>query len=240
MKLCKNETEDPKEIKQTQSASFVWHDELCEHEGFFDSTKMTKQQVQNAHSLISADEFRINNNPFVVELKDIKRLNCNALKNAYLNEKKRLSNMKLPENKIWETIRQEKLREIEQLYKLFNIKCEVLLMDNMKALREFDKNDECLNFYATALIQGGDSLLSAWEHLTKLQASKNASPESIWSIYHEQRESENKFQYAKIQLLTFGWNNCAVEHINYFDDSKGWKEFKKLFTSIKEIHCNEP
>ena len=242
MRLCKNETSDSQDSKQAQPNSFIWYDGgmLCEYEGFFDLTKTTKQEIQNAHSLVYSDEFIIKNSPHVGELKDIKKLNCNAIKNAYLDEKKRLSNMELPKNKVWEILRQEKLRELEEFYKLFKIKCEAFLTDNMEVLREFDKKDECLDFYATALINGGDDLLSAWEHLTKLQAAKNGYPENIWSRYHAQRNSENKFQYAKIELLGYGWNNCAVKHIYNFDRSKGWEEFRKLFTSITEIHCDEP
>ena len=106
--------------------------------------------------------------------------------------------------------------------------------------REFDKNYKSLNFYATVLIDGGDNLLSAGKHLTELKASKNVSPERIWAIYHEQRNSENKFQYGKIELFDYGWWNCAVNRIDNFDESKEWEEFKKLFISIKEFNCDEP
>ena len=238
LKLCKNETSDSGEIKQTQPDSFVWYSD-CENEGFFDSTKMTKQQIQNAYSLIANTEFD-NNNPSIIKWEDIKRLNINALKNAYLKENERLSKMELPKNKIWERLRQEKLWDIEQWYKLYKIKCEAFLTDNMEVLREFDKNDECLNFYASALIDGGDNLLSAWKHLTELQAAKNGYPENIWAIYHEQSNSENKFQYGKIELFSYGWWNCAVKHIDNFDTSKGFEEFKKLFISIKVFNCIEP
>ena len=236
IKQAQNETSDSEEIKQAQPNSFAWADGLCEYEGFFDLTKTTKQQIQNAYYLIANIDFIFSSeiDPPINEWKDIKRLNSSALKNAYLRENERLSKMELPENKIWETLRQEKLRVIEQWYKLYKIKCEAFLTDNMETLREFDKNDECLDFYATALIDGGDNLLSTWEHLTKLQASRNAYPDRIWAIYHEQSSSKNKFQYGKIQLFNYGWWNCAVKHIDKFDESKGWKEFEKLFISIKE------
>ena len=241
MKFCKNTASDSEDHPQAQQSSFAWDEGLCSYEGFFDSTKTTKQQIQNAYLLLS-EEFRINNSIHVYKLEDIKRINKNALKNlekAYLDENKRMSSLELPKNKAWENLRQEKLRETKQLYKLYKIVCEAYLNDNMKALKEFDKNDQCLTYYSDVLIQEGDSLLSAWESFTEQQASQNSSPERLWAEYHEQRNSENKFQHAKVRLLTFAWWNCANEHIEYFDRSKGIEEFNKLFTSINEI-CDTP
>jgi len=225
---------------EPKQASFVWKDELCEYEGFFDSAKTAKQQIQNACLLAGGEEFNINNYPAVFKLEDIKRLNINAFEKEYSDKKKRLSNMELPKDKIWETFRQEKLRELEQVYKLYKIEYEAYLNNNMEALRKFDKTDECLTYYSNALINGGDSLLAAWKRLTEEQASQNAYPEEIRVAYNEQRKSVNKFQYAKVYLLTFGWGNCAVKYIAWFDNSKASKEFKKLFTSIKEIQCEYP
>ena len=244
MKFCKSETSDSEETKKEQPNSFVWYaDDLCEYEGFFDLTKITKQQIQNAYSLCYSEWHTFDNNlPSIHYLEGVKKINKNTLKdleNTYLNRKKKLSNFKVPENKFWETLRQGRLRETEQYYKFIKMKYEVFF-NNKSSLKEFDKNDECLTLYSDAIIQGGDSLLSAWEHLTKLSAAKNASPERIWSIYHERRNSEDKFLYAEMDIVSYGWNNCAVKYLDWFDDSKAMEEFKKLFTSIKEISCDEP
>ncbi len=225
---------------KAQTTSFVWVDEMCEYESIFDSTKTTRKQIKSAYSLVMWDEFRIHNTPSVHNLEDLQRLNIDTLENEYIDKKHKLVNLQLPDNKVWEVFRHEKLNEIEQLYKLSLITYKAYLTDEIEILNQFNKSDTCLTYYSSALINGGDSLLSAWEHLTKIQSEKNALPEKIWSKYFEQRNSENKFQYGKIQLLTFGWWNCAVKHIDYFDHQKAFKEFEKLFISTREIYCDEP
>jgi hypothetical protein len=245
MKFCSSDSE-----KNKQQDSFAWNDDLCKYEGFFDPTKVKKQEIQNALSLISRNPEDLENyGPAVYELKDLKRISSNGfkkLKEVYQNQIKRLSEIELPKKKVWETMRREKLRETEQLYKKYKIVYEAYLTDNMQVLKEFDKKDKLLNLYADALINGGADLLSAWEHFIELQISKHGSPESRRTIYHEQLNSENKFKHAKIDLLTFGWGNCANEYIDHFGGSRGEKwskhneEYRKLFTSIKEIECDMP
>ena len=243
MKFCKSGTSDSEETKQGQPNSFIWYYDLCEYEGFFDLTKITKQQIQNAYSLCydyNHNTFT-DNIPSVHIIKEIKQINKRTLKeleNAYLEKKKKLSKMELPKNEVWETFRQEDLWEMEQYYKVYKIMYEVWL-DNEEALREFDKNDECLTYYSNALIQGGDALLSAWEHLVKSRAVEFENPGALLR-YQEERDSEYKFLYGKKEILIFGWYNCANKHIEQFDDSRAMEEFKKLFTSIKEIACDEP
>ena len=241
---CKGKTSDSEEAKQAQQDSFAWeyYDGLCKYEGLFDSEKTTKQQIQNAYLLAGGTEFDIAKRPAVYKLEDLKRLSKNALnssKNEYLDKKKRLTNLALPKDKVWDTLRQEKLREMEQTYNLYMIEYKAYLDDDMEALKDFDKNDECLTLYSDALIKGGDTLLSAWESSIKLHAEKFSNPR-VLAEYMEQKDSDNKFNHAKIWLLAFAWGNCAVKYIDWFDSSKGRKEFEKLFTSVKEIQCNEP
>ncbi len=227
-------------IVKAQTATFNWSDETCEYESLFDSTKTTRQQIKSAYSLVYWDEFRIQNTPSVHGSEGLQRLNMDTLKNEYIEKKHKLLNLQIPDNKVWEGFRNEHLNEIEQLYKLSLITYNAFLTDEIEVLKQFKPNDPCLTYYSNALINGGDSLLSAWEHLTKIQSEKNGNPENIWSKYHEQRNSENKFLYGKIELLTFGWWNCAIDYVEYFDNQKAIKEFEKLFISTREIYCDIP
>ena len=219
-----------------QTSIFIWADDICEYESVFDSTKTTRIELQNAHLLMMDwGDFNIRNTPTIWNNSVDRR---EALKNEYVDKKTNLLDLDLPKNQIWETLRQEKLQEIEQFYKFSDVFYDVFLFDNMEAFGELEENESCL-YYSTALTLGGDSLLSAWRHLTEIQASRNARPENIWSTYQRQMNSENKFQYAKEQLLVFGWWNCAVEHMDGFNQRKAREEFEKLFTMTKIKECEE-
>jgi len=224
-----------------QIATFVWLDEMCEYESSFDSTLTTREQINNAYSFVGFNEFRISKTPSVHKIEDISRLNLDSLDFEYNDKKSRLLKLKLPDNEIWETFRQKQLYEIDELYRLCKVTYNAFLTDNFQDLKKFNEDDTCLQFYSTALILGGDSLLSAWKYLTEIQASKNCCPEKIWMKYNEQVNSEIKFQHGKVQILTFGWWNCANRYIDYFVEyQKVYDEYVKLFTLTKEIHCEDP
>jgi hypothetical protein len=224
-----------------QVATFVWSDEMCEYESKFDSCKITREQIINAYSFVGLNEYRISKTPSVYKIEDISRLNLNSLDFEYNDKKSRLLKLRLPDNDIWETFRQNQLNEIDELYRLCKLAYNAYLTDNYQDLKKFNEDDSCLQFYSAALIFGGDSLLSAWKLLTEVQASKNGSPENVWTKYNEQLNSELKMQHGKIQIMTFGWWNCAVDHIAFFTEYQNvYDEFLKLFISTKEINCEDP
>lgn len=60
-------------------------------------------------------------------------------------------------------------------------------------------------------------------------------------IFEEQYASPDRMKFALVEVMTFGWWNCANKAIKYVDyDGSQEREFRKLFIRVKTISCDEP
>ncbi|MEZ5422282.1 MAG: hypothetical protein R2682_04220 [Pyrinomonadaceae bacterium] len=83
-------------------------------------------------------------------------------------------------------------------------------------------------------------MLNAWRALTEEQAKKNADPARIRREYEAQLASSDRMKFALVEVMTFGWWNCANESIDYVQyDETQERELEKQFTNIHR-DCDEP
>ncbi len=222
-----------------QQAKFIWYDEMCKYESSYNSAIYTETQLKNCYAIVILDAFRIQNTPFVFSHSDIAQLNPDSLENEYKRKSYHLRSLDLPKTKIWTDIRFKKLKELEQIYNLSSIAFKAYMSSNPIILKQFKKTDTCLVRHSDAIIKGGDDLLNDWYFVTAQQAAKNAYPEKIWETYYQQFNSKDKYIYAKIEVITFGWWNCALNHIEYFNNSNAIETYLKLFITTKTVYCEE-
>ena len=95
--------------------------------------------------------------------------------------------------------------------------------------------------FVTALNSTDTSvLLTTWKSFCEELKTKNGSPETFMAKFYEKYNSPQKLVYAKIDLLTFGWGNCANNStFHVASDGKAEKAFEKLFSNVKH-ECEEP
>lgn len=60
-----------------QIAKINWQDEICEFEGTFDSTKVTRTQINNCFRLTKGFEFMLMNSPMVFQPSDLLKIDTN-------------------------------------------------------------------------------------------------------------------------------------------------------------------
>lgn len=217
-----------------------WETELCEIEGTYDSSKYTEAQLRNTLKLYQS----IGSTPLstyytVFKYEDIKKLSVTKLDTEYKQKIEELKNLDIVKTAYWETIRQEKLKEIEQSYKLGRLT--IQSYENPVVLRQAENVGECRENFAEPLILGGDSLLNAWKVVNEINKSRNCCPENLQQKFDEQFNSPDKFKYAVVEVTGFGWWNCVNAkryHVNSEESQQ--KNFDKLFKKIKEISCDEP
>jgi len=83
-------------------------------------------------------------------------------------------------------------------------------------------------------------MIEAWFYLNELMKSKNADPERVQRNFDERFNSKNKFDYARLELLTFGWWNNTNHLIFHLSETGEFEsEFKNLFIKVK-CECDEP
>lgn len=221
----------------SQTSRYKWDDGACEFEGTYNSTLYTRQQIKNCERLALHLFFRIEKTPSVFKPKDIALLNLDSLNREYEVKKKHLTELDLPKNKNWENARAKALYEVEQTYYLSKIVYQSF--NNPQVFKDFKAQDSVLQKHTLALLKGGEVLLKDWYDLTITQAEKNGWPARVWETYYKQRNSSDSLLYARIEVTTFGWWNCAIEYARFVDAEEMLKTFDQLFIKIRTIECED-
>ena len=222
-----------------QNRILKWSDALCEYQGTYNSRKYTAAQLRGTLRLFWPGEFSLSTNTSVFSPEDIPKLNISALDQEYKTLSAALKGLNIVKTTYWENQRQMKLREIEQVYVLSRISMQAY--KDPVFLNKYAGAESCKLTYASPLIAGGEPLLTVWRQVNAASRSKNGDPESVRRKFEEQYKSPDRMKFALVEVLTFGWWNCANEYIKYVEyDGSQEQEFEKLFVRVKKIHCDEP
>ena len=224
-----------------QVRTFRWNTELCRFSGTYDSKKFTPAQLENTVRLMRPGEFGLDPNATVWKFDDIEGLDAAALDEKYRKAVSELKQLKIVPLPFWENVRQKKIREIEQVYKLS--RATMLGYRDPGKLREYVGADSCKTKFAEPLFAGGDRLLAAWRAVSEQSQKRNSDPGRLRRVFDEQMASPDRLKFALVEVMSFGWWNCANQEIKYADESFGSradKEFKKLFIRTRTIRCDEP
>lgn len=222
-----------------QTRTFRWDDELCQYTGTYDAKKITLAALQNTLKLSRPGSYSLETNSTVWKFSDIAELDIAALDSEYAQKSAELKALDIVHGPYWEALKQKKLLELDQVYRLNQTTMRAYR--DQRILLEYKDAPACTTKYANPLISGGDDLLKAWRTVNEDSRQKNADPERLRKIFEDQFSSENKMRFALIDVMTFGWSNCANALIDYVSyDGTHEQEFKKLFKRTKTLSCDEP
>ena len=223
-----------------QTRTFRWETELCRSTGIFDAKKVTGKKLRNTLKLSqTAGWYPLETNTTARNIADIAKLGVDALDREYAQKSGELRSLDIVDVPYWQTFRERKLRELEQAYRLR--RTSMRAYQDQKILLEYKDAPACTVKYANPMISGGEELLGAWRMLNEESRKKNGDPERVRRIYEEHLGSPDKMRFALIEVMTFGWTNCANALIDYISgDETPEKEFKKLFKRTRTIRCDGP
>ena len=209
-----------------QEKSFLFEDELCRYEAFYDSTKYSEKQLN--------DTFKLTQGYFNIYTEDEQQLD-----DTYKLSKKEILGFQIVKNPYFNTLRDSIVQFLDWTYRIKKIEFAARKGKTKDLLKYFQKNST-VKLYSEALHKGGDDLMEAYEHLTKEQMKNNAAPEVLWNEYVKNSKSGQAQQLAFEQVLSYGWWNAVnheLPHINM--DGSQMEEFQKLFSRVKTIDCDE-
>ncbi len=222
-----------------QTKKFRWGTEQCLFESAYDAKKYTKAQLDDTVKLFHLDFFPNTINAVLFKYADIEKLNVATLDKEYEVRVNALKQLNIVKIKYWETLRQKQLKELEQVYQLS--RATILGYANPARLRDITFADACVRKYASPLANGGDDLLAVWREVNEKIQEGHSAPERVKKEFEEELNSPEKFQYAQVEVMTFGWWNCANALIDREDSpEKNEREFKKLFKRTRTVECDEP
>jgi len=222
-----------------QTKQFRWTTELCEFEGSYDAKKYSDAQLKNTVKLFAPGNFQIQTEATVWKHEDINKLNVAALDKEYESKSTALKKLDIVKSAYWEALRERKLKELKQIYELSRLT--ILGYNEPPKLKEAAFAESCVVKYASPLINGGEELLATWKGVNEDTRRKNGDPERIKKIFEAEYDSPDRLKFARVEVMSFGFWNCAnelIEREEYGEMHE--KEFKKLFKRTKTIACDEP
>lgn len=224
-----------------QTRTFRWNNELCEFSGTYDSKKYTEAQLRDTMKLFEHGDLSMGYNATVWKYEDIVKLDIPALDREYRQKNAAVKALNIVKTPYWENVRQAKLKEIEQVYRLSRVTMQAYT--EPAALRDYPRLPDCNAKYAESIISGGDSLLKTWLEVNIQSRKNNADPATVKRTFDERNASPDRLKFALVETMSFGWWNCANAHIEYdvaASDGRHETEFRKLFIRVREIGCDDP
>jgi hypothetical protein len=222
-----------------QTKKFRWADETCEYEGTFDARKYTAAELENTVKLMMGAEFDLAADATVWKYEDIGKLSVAALDREYEEKSAALKNLKIVDSPYWEARRRRYLNELDQVYRLSRVT--IAAYENPAVLGDFKFAETCVATYAGPLAAGGADLLRVWRAVNEDSRRRNGDPERLRRIFDEQSASPDREKFARVEVMNFGWWNCANEFVRHVEnDDRPGANFKKLFARVRTISCDEP
>lgn len=233
-----------------QQAVFEWESEsgICSASGRFNTKKYTKeqladtlklsQQLNSPHFTTSVTVMPTVGGEIDKQFAELEGQDVADLETSYKNKVAEIKALKLVKSAYWEEMRAKRLADLEKAYNFY--RTTFLAWYTPAELKNYKQAPQCVEKYAEPLIKGGDALIAAWRERLAEAKKVNAFPEGLQKKFDTQFNSPDKMRYARMDVMTFGWWNCAnaamydgTENTNYN------AEFARLFTNLKEV-CEEP
>ncbi len=216
-----------------------WEDEMCEYSGTFDPKLHTAARLRNTLKLSLPGSYLLETNTTAWNYGDIAKLDIAGFDAEYKRKLAELKALDIVKVQYWQDFKARKIAELEQVYLLE--RTSMLGYSDPSKLLTYPSAPECVTRYAQPLAAGGDQLLAAWLSVNVESRKNNADPDRLQRIFEQQLRSPDKMKFALVEVMNFGWSNCAnalIERIQ--SDGTPEAEFKKLFKKSRTLRCYEP
>jgi len=229
-----------------QLATFEWDDDCCHVVGSFDSTEVSRDQLQDALDLFGIYNYtRIDNTPLLFKPYSLEEHQSQW--DAFILESDEISNRMatctLPEGDAWEAAWLGEFEEHQSNLYLYAVEYTALLEKDFSKLRFLPWHDQnsLLEEYVAALSGTDEVFLAMFEKHTKRMAAKNGDPQRIFDQAKDLLKEENWRELASINMLTYGWHNAANHGIKRHEEWKTYQDLLlPLFEHIEYTDCCEP
>lgn len=207
---------------------YEWDNDACHFTGYFNARQYSKAQLDDTWELLFGSALLATDaTPF--QPADIEKLSLDTLKAEYTRRIAHYRAMRVVPRPQWLRLKKLKIREMEDDYRAK--KLTIAAFANPAVLLATAYAGDCKK-YARGLAAQNDSLiLQDWKSL--VEERKQLDGEAYLAQFNAHYQSEDRLLYAKIDLLTYGWWNCANNSIRHVEASeKTYSQFEKLFVNV--------
>lgn len=214
-----------------QIEKFSYYEGMCDFEGQFDKRKVTREQLQNTvdylwkATIISTDAVGWN-------FEEVKTLSVIDLREECATKLHDLKTLKFVDDPFWNRLNEE----LQTYYESSCLVMEytILAYANPDTLMHYPLEDSISIYYRDVLIKGGETLIDAWKKYNNERSVKFGFSQDSQDKFEEQLNSPQREEYARIELMMYGWWNSVnhtLPHIELYDYSD---EFGRLLMKVKE------
>ena len=222
-------------------ARFTWQDGLCDNTGFYNSAAYTPRQLRDTYELLTG--FSLQTDATVFYLKDFNdahfRQTLRQLQHEHDSLAAHLRALRVVPTDFWQKMKQLTQAALEEEYEVNRLTLEGYFTPAILPASKYSVS--CPEFAAALASPDTVVLFQAWRKLTDGQKRRNGAPAMIERIFQQQAASRDRFRYARLELLAFGWYNCANAQRQYSDLSEHYQlnqHFLLLFKKVKTANCN--
>lgn len=223
-----------------QTKTFRWSSELCDHVGTYNSKKYTEAQLRDTLKLMDYTMAGLFKYPSVWKWDDIDNLDLPALETEYKDKLAKLNALDVVPVPYFQTAKKAQIKQIEQQFVFYRTK--LLAYKTPEVLRDYPGAESCKAKFVEPLIKKDQSLLDVWLEVNMASRSRNADPARLKREFDAEMASPDRIQFAIVEVMGFGWGNCAnayIERDKGASDGGHEKAFRKLFTRAR-MNCSEP
>ncbi|MBF4516872.1 hypothetical protein IRZ71_10970 [Flavobacterium sp. ANB] len=239
--FCVNKSKDSDNkkvsIKHTGPvAIFKWGTESSENVGVYDPQKYSVQEIKNTYALwFPYFGYHLETDAYFESIEDLENLNIKKLTREY-TVKKALLNRKVVPLPYWEKLKTKRLKELNDEYELYKIT--MMAYSDPSVLLHNKYSSKCSEYSKALTSKNNGVLLNAWITLTEMRKNDAVSPEKIMEDYTKAYHSKYRLLHARMDLLTYGWLDCAEGPQPTSDDSVIEREFDTIFISVEKKSAN--
>lgn len=215
---------------------FAWQTEMCESWGYYDPNTYTEQQLRDTYFLwfefnsvtsfdadVTLDYPELFNHAYISSTSQ-------KLDDDYKRTSEKLKKLDIIPAQPWLDLQQLAIKHFDELYELKKLTIEAHLDSTL--LLDTPYTNAC-NSYAEALASADSTLLlNTWRQVVELKKSTNGIPENVERKYQEKLNSPDKMLHARIDVMTFGWWNCANRQRKYIDGIHGDRNLQAAFIKL--------
>lgn len=231
---------DTLKSNQPKEEIFKFVTELCDNRGYYDISKYSREEIEGVYKLWFELNGSLLDTPSVFNLNDLQEIRRDKdkilakLDKDFAEKKALLQNLKVANTLYWQNIKKLKYEELIQRYEME--KLQILAYSDPSVLL---KSNIC-KVFSKALNSDDEQMVKEWRNLREQMSKQNADPERIMTDFNNHLNSPDRRDYAIIDLITFGWGNCANDKIpSPPHDEKMNNEFNSLFIKV-DSDCDEP
>lgn len=217
----------------------------CDNKGYFDPGKYKKEEIDGVFKLLYQFNTGLFDNHTVFKLSDLddvrknKDIYLQQLEKQYQEKKKELYDLKVINLPEWKKLHQETIETFENEYQLK--KEDLIAYSDPSTLKKSKFYSTCKPYIDAVSSPDKQKMYAVWKSFAEDRSKDNADPKSVIDRFKAQFNDPRKDDYALIQLIGFGYYNCANGSFRPEPDEEGtlYEKFDKVFTKLKQ-DCDEP